>query len=73
METDSRGRERVSANWDKSSSQVSRQIGPLKPLNAGGGRNTAARGVCLCVVCVRVCVRESLPVERSTLDTVAKG
>lgn len=37
---------RVSANWDESSSQVSRQIEPLKPLKANGGRNTA-RGVCV--------------------------
>lgn len=36
---------------------MSRQIGPLKPLNAGGGRNTA-QGECVYVprVCVCVCV-----------------
>lgn len=40
--------ERVPANWDESSSQVSRQIGPAKPLKAGGGgRKTAQGGVCL--------------------------
>lgn len=54
--------ERVSANWDESSSQVSRRIGPLKPLNAGGGRNTAP--------CVRVFVwpHASFPVETHLED-----
>lgn len=50
---------------------MSRQIGPLKPLNAGGGWNTA-QGECVCVfmclcVCVFVwfcvCVHVSFPVE----------
>lgn len=37
---------------------MSRQIGPLKPLNAGGGRNTA-QGECVCVfmcLCACACV-----------------
>lgn len=46
----------MSANWDESSSEVSRRIGPLKPLNAGGGRKNSARGVRLCAVRVRLCV-----------------
>lgn len=41
--------ERVSANWDVSSSQVSRQIGHVKPLKAGGGGRNTPRGVCVCV------------------------
>lgn len=52
----------MSANWDESSSQMSRQIGPLKPLNAGGGRNTAL-GECVYVPSVCVCVHVSFPVE----------
>lgn len=55
--TDTEEEGRVSANWDESSSQVSRQIGPLKPLKANGGRNTA-QGVCVCApcVCLSACV-----------------
>ena len=34
---------------------MSLQIGPLKPLNAGGARNTAYGGVCLCAVPVCAC------------------
>lgn len=46
---------RVSANRDESSSQViGRQIGPAKPLNAGGGRRTGVF-VWSPWVCLRVC------------------
>lgn len=37
---------------------MSRQIGPAKPLNAGGGRNTAQEG-CVCVK--SACIRARVP------------
>lgn len=51
--------ERVSANWDVSSSQVSRQIGPVKPLKAGGGGRNTPRGVCVCEKRAFVCMCHS--------------
>lgn len=43
------GEERVSANWDESSSQGSRQIGHLKPLNVRGIQHKGSVFTCACV------------------------